>query len=223
MIGYHASWLGLTSLFKRTHPPPYLKYSCPPLTRDRTAYALRSALNITTPQQRTSSYQKSYYPQTIKDWNSLPRILRLAPSIDSFKEGHKSMTGCKANPLFHHSSSKAEINLTRIRLGLSGLSAQRFDYKHIDDPSCPTCGAKSEDPEHFFLTCPTFSQARINLLQNVTDKLHEYDIDIDYRKKSFRSALINSLLKGSECLSHETNIYIMNQAQLFIKDSRRFP
>ena len=94
--------------------PPYLKESCPPLTRDRTAYALRSALNITTPQQRTATYQKPFYPQTIRDWNSLPRNLRTATSIDAFKEGQKSKTGFKVNTLFHHNSSKAAINLTRI-------------------------------------------------------------------------------------------------------------
>ena len=203
--------------------PPYLTESCPPLTRDRTSYTLRSAINITTPQQRTATYQNSFYPQTIKDWNSLSRNLRLATSIDTFKEGLKSMTGCKANPLFHHNSTKSDIDLTRVRLGLSALSAQRFEYKHIKDPRCLNCGAKSEDPEHFFLTCPTFSIPRITLLLNVTGKLHEYDIEIDFRKKSFRSAFINSLLKGSDCLSHETNLYIMNQAKTFIKDSRRFP
>jgi hypothetical protein len=203
--------------------PPYLKESCPPLTRDRTAYALRSALNITTPHQRTTTYQKSFYPQTIRDWNSLPRKLRMATSIDTFKEGQKSTTGFKVNTLFHHNSSKAAIDLTRIRLGLSGLSAQRHDYNHIDDPRCLTCGAKSEDPQHFFLTCPTYSNPRPALLQPVTDILDEHGIEIDFRKRSFRIALVNTLLKGSECLSQETNKFILNQSQTFIKNSHRFP
>jgi hypothetical protein len=203
--------------------PNYLKNACPPLTRDRTNYDLRSALNITTPQQRTSSYQNSYYPQTIKDWNSLPRNQRLAPSIDTFKERQKSVAGFKTNKLFHHNSNKAAIDLTRIRLGLSGLSAQRFDYNHIKDPKCLTCGAKSEDAQHYFLTCPTYAQARHTFLQNVTNILNELDIEIDFNNQTFRRSLIETLVKGSEYLSHESNVFIMLQAQLFIKESRRFP
>jgi hypothetical protein len=203
--------------------PPYLKEACPPLTRDRTAYVLRSALNITTPQQRTTSYQKSFYPQTIKDWNGLPTKTRTAPSLDTFKEGQKSWSGFKTNRLFHHDSSKSAIDLTCIRLGLSGLSSQRHDYKHIDDPKCQTCGAISEDPQHFFLTCPTYSLPRPSLLQKVSDILHKYDIEMDFRKKSFRISFINTLLKGSECLTQEDNTYVMKQAQIFIKESKRFP
>jgi hypothetical protein len=203
--------------------PPYLKEACPPLTRDRTTYNLRSASNITTPHQRTTQYQKSFYPQTIKDWNSLPTDTRTTTSLDSFKESRKSMTGFKTNTLFHHDTSKAAIDLTRIRLGLSGLSAQRHDYNHIDDPKCLTCGSTTEDPQHYFLTCPTYSTARPSLLQNVSDILHKYDIAIDFRKRFFRLAFIDTLLKGSECLSHEDNIYILKQTQIFIRESRRFP
>jgi hypothetical protein len=203
--------------------PLYLKEACPPLTRDRTNYILRSALNITTPQQRTTCYQKSFYPQTIKEWNSLPRNQRLTTSLDSFKESQKAKAGFKNNKLFHHNSSKAAIDLTRIRLGLSGLSAQRFDYNHINDPRCLTCGARSEDPQHFFLTCPTYAHARHAFLQNVSEILHELDIEIDFNKRSFRNSLIETLLKGSEYLNHGSNVYIMLQAQNFIKESRRFP
>jgi hypothetical protein len=203
--------------------PSYLKHACPPLTRDRTTYDLRSALNITTPQQRTTSYQNSFYPQTIKDWNSLPRNQRLATSIDSFKEKQKPTSGFKTNKLFHHDSSKAAIDLTRIQLGLSGLSAQRFNYNHINDPRCLTCGAKSEDPQHFFLTCPTYTQTRHTFLQNLPNILNELDIEIDFNKRTFRKSLIETLLKGSEYLSHESNVLIMLQAQIFIKDSHRFP
>jgi hypothetical protein len=146
------------------------------------------------------------------------------PSLDSFKSSQKASSGFKSNTLFHHDQSKAAIDPTRIRLGLSGLSAQRHDYHHIPDPKCLTCGAPSEDPEHFFLTCPTYSTPRPILLQNATDILHEYDdFDIDFRKRAFRETFINALIKGSEYLSHESNIHIMTLAQNFIKDSRRFP
>jgi hypothetical protein len=41
--------------------PPYLTEMCPPLTRDRTVYNLRSGENITTPQIKTATFQKSFF------------------------------------------------------------------------------------------------------------------------------------------------------------------
>ena len=133
--------------------PPYLTNACPQLTRDRTCYNLRSGMDVTAPQTRTATYQKSFFPQTIKDWNSLGRTVREVDNITKFKDHLKTNTGYKTNKLYQHSISKSAINQTRMRLGLSGLSSQRFDYKHIDDPKCLTCNAKIEDPEHYFLTC----------------------------------------------------------------------
>jgi hypothetical protein len=140
--------------------PPYLTNLCPPLTRDRTLYNLRSNMNITTPQQRTATYQNSFFPQTIKDWNNLDRASRTLPSIGSFKEFLRKSTGLNTNKLFHHDSSKAAISQTRMRLGLSGLSSHRHDYNHINNPKCLTCSAKKEDPTHYFLLCPTFATHR---------------------------------------------------------------
>jgi hypothetical protein len=123
--------------------PPYLEAICPPLTRDRTDYNLRTGLNVTVPQQRTTTYHNSFIPQTIKDWNELSNTFRQAVSLDVFKDLLKHLAGFKINKLFHHESNKAAINLTRIRLGLSGLSSQRHDYNHIDNRKCTPCGAKS--------------------------------------------------------------------------------
>ena len=108
----------------------------PPLTRDRTNYNLRSGMNITTPQIRTTTYQKSFFPNSIKDWNELDMSARGCPSIDSFKEYQKKNCGFKVNSLFNKYSTKESINQSRIRLGLSGLSSQRHDYNHIDSPKC---------------------------------------------------------------------------------------
>jgi hypothetical protein len=202
--------------------PPYLTDACPPLTRDRTSYNLRNSMHISVPQQRTASYQKSFYPQTINDWNNLDIKIRNLTSIDSFKEHLKISSSPKPNPLFHHDSSKSAINLTRIRLGLSGLCAQRYNYKHIQDPSCPTCNAPKEDPIHYFLLCPTYNVQRRNFLLDICEILYSNDIEVDFNRKVFRTFLINTILKGSNVLTKPENERILSICQIFITQTHRF-
>jgi hypothetical protein len=203
--------------------PPYLKNICPPLTRNRTEYNLRTGMNITVPFQRTTTYQKSYFPQTIKDWNNLDINFRQSPSIENFKDKIKATSNQKPNPLYHHNNSKAAINQTRMRLGLSALSSQRFNYKHIDDPKCNYCNARVEDPCHFFMTCPNFALHRPELMINACGILFKYDIQVDFRKQRFRNFFIETILGGSTVLTPADNKALMNLCQNYIRESQRFP
>jgi hypothetical protein len=202
--------------------PPYLSGACPPLTRDRTYYNLRNDMNITIPPIRTTTYQNSFFPQTITDWNQLDRKIRDLPSINSFKDTLKLTSSPKPNPLFHHNSSKAAINQTRLRLGLSALSSHRHQYKHIPNPKCPTCDAPKEDLVHYFLTCPTYSAQRKNFLLDICDILYINKIDIDFRKRLFRTFLVDIVLNGSSVLTKPENESIMYITQTFIRESHRF-
>jgi hypothetical protein len=205
--------------------PTYLTNACPPLTRDRTPYNLRTGMNISTPPQRTTSYQSSYFPQSIKDWNGLEANLKGSVSLAAFKDCQKKKTDSKykTNHLFHHSNSKEAINHTRIRLGLSGLASQRFDYNHIDSPKCTRCPSKMEDPIHFFLTCPVFAIPRADLLQEVTDILHANDININFGNKFFREQFVELLLRGTTLIGEEENKQVIRSAQNYIKKTQRFP
>jgi hypothetical protein len=205
--------------------PNYLTNACPPLTRDRTKYNLRSGMNITTPQSRTTSFQKSYFPQSIRDWNELDPNLRGAVSLAAFKDCQKKQTKSKykTNHFFHHANSKEAINHTRIRLGLSGLASQRFNYNHIDSPKCTRCPAPKEDPIHFFLTCPIYAIPRADLLQEVTDIFHANDFIVNFGNKHFREQFVEILLRGTPLLGDEVNLQILKLAQTFIKKTQRFP
>ena len=143
-------------------------------------------MDITLPAQRTATYQNSFFPQTIKDWNSIDIAIRQTVSLESFKETQKLANPQKPNPLFHHNSSKPAINQTRIRLGLSGLSSQRNDYNHIPDPKFPSCNAKVENPTHFFLTCPTYTGPCHNLMLETCEILSKYNIQINFNHRLFR-------------------------------------
>jgi hypothetical protein len=203
--------------------PEYLKGRCPPLTNERTIYNLRTGMNITTPLPKTVTYQKSFFPQSIKDWNNLPQQTRESTSLSSFKDYQKKTTGYKTNPNYHHNSSNAAITHTRIRLGLSGLSSQRFNYNHIASPQCLTCGAANEDPTHYFLLCPTYAAPRPAFLEGICDILDDYEINIDFRRRRFRDKFIQLILKGSPCLNDVTTTRIFEITQTFIYDSKRFP
>jgi hypothetical protein len=211
-------------MFKIQHNliPRYLVDICPQLTRDRTTYNLRTGMNITTPLQKTTTYQKSFFPQSINDWNNLGPNLRGLNTIDSFKYHQKKLCGSKPNPLYHHNSSKAAINQTRIRLGLSGLSSQRFDYNHINDPRCLTCGAENEDPVHYFMLCRTYDGPRPKFLTDICDILTASDIEIDFRKRLFRNFFIETIIKGTNLLNEDANAKIFQITQHFIKESKRF-
>jgi hypothetical protein len=202
--------------------PFYLSNICPPLTRERTNYNLHTGRNITIPPIRTTTYHKSFFPNTIMNWNDLKDETRNLPSLDAFKDKQKKELNCKPNPLYHHDSSKAAINHSRIRLGLSGLCYQRFQYKHITDPKCPTCDAKSEDTTHFFLTCPTYTTQRHNFILDICEILLENDIEVDFTRKPFRTFFLNTVLKGSDELTEAENKRIIIATQNYICETHRF-
>jgi hypothetical protein len=203
--------------------PPYLRGLCPPLTRNRTDYNLRTGANITTPAQRTTTYQMSYFPQSIRDWNKLDIQTKTAKTISTFKNRLKAKAGPKSNPLFYHDNNNAAINQSRMRMGLSALSSQRFNYNHINSPRCLTCDARIEDPAHFFLTCTTYDAPRPTLLDGTCEILARANIEIDFTKKHFRVFIIKAMLSGSTILSENENKEIMELARTFIHESHRFP
>jgi hypothetical protein len=100
--------------------------------------------------------------------------------------------------------------------------SHRFDYNHVIDAKCPTCDAKVEDPEHYFLLCPTYAAARPHLLQGVSDILHLHNIGLDFRRKHSREFVISTLLKGSSLLDFAENINVFSLVQNYIQETHRF-
>ena len=203
--------------------PSYLTGACPPLTRDRTPYDLRSGHNITAPQTKTTCYQKSFFPASVKNWNDLEINQREVKTVDTFKEHLKKSSGYVINKLFHHFSDKTAINHTRMRLGLSGLASHRCDYKHIVDPKCTRCNAKEEDPHHFFLICKQYVAHRDIFLDGICNILYANNIEVNFLKQNFRNFLVSTLLNGSLLLTEEENIEIFKITQNYIRNTQRFP
>jgi hypothetical protein len=214
----------LNLMYKIQHglSPNYLTNLCPPLTRDRTEYNLRTGMNISAPLQRTTTYQKSFFPQTISDWNSLSSNVREIPTLDSFKDTLKKLTNPKPNKLYHHNNSQEAINHTRMRMGLSGLSAHRFEYNHIDDPKCLNCNRGTESTLHYLILCPAYQEPRQIFLSDICDVLTRNNLEIDFLNIHFRNYLVDTCLRGDTNLDFPSNLEIFEITQKFVKESHRF-
>jgi hypothetical protein len=155
---------------------------CPPLVGEITNYNLRNSQAIQQPQVRTESYRKSFFPSAINIWNSLDLSLRNAPSLNSFKYRLKSNPRYVSNNLYSRQTGRSAVHQTRMRLGLSALNDQRYDYGLIEDRQCPNCRNGTEDVIHFFFECPVYAAARTALFLGLNHL--NIDNDISRRKKN---------------------------------------
>ena len=100
--------------------------------------------------------------------------LRSSSSIEHFKLNLKKTT----TPFFPHLYSrfigKAAVNHTRIRLELSALNFQRFQYNFGNNMSCDKCGARREDAAHLLFHCPAYAVPRQSFSHYITFYLTIY-------------------------------------------------
>jgi hypothetical protein len=171
---------------------------------------------------RRTDYFNSFYPSSIRLWNNLDRNIKSRDSIDTFKYHLKKAKCRKKKKLYSKFNGVGAINQTRMRLGLSGLKAQWFEYKHVLLPTCDLCGARREDELHYFLQCRTFAPMRTILLDDVKTLYHQKHIPLDLTRTLVQKKLVSCLLNGDERLSESENIVLFNTVQQFIKASKRF-
>ena len=65
--------------------PDYLRDHLPPLVHETTSYNLRNANHIQTLASNANLFYNSFFPSTIRAWNSLSDDIKQAPSVASFK------------------------------------------------------------------------------------------------------------------------------------------
>lgn len=130
--------------------PSYLT-SLVPLTRNEsTGRVLRNHANISTPSDRLTTYNNSFFPSTISAWNALPAAVRTPPNISSIKHHNHTTT-----PITYISKSnlRASIIYCQMRYSCSPLNDHLFRRHIFTDPTCP-CSLAPETTCHFFLHCP---------------------------------------------------------------------
>ena len=71
--------------------PAYLVELLPDTVDKRTCRSLRSGENLTLFSCCTEKFKQSFFPSTVKLWNSLQTELRTSASLSAFKKGIKSI------------------------------------------------------------------------------------------------------------------------------------
>ena len=138
--------------------PVYLSDLIPPRISDITDYCLRDCSRFQTKKCNTVTYEKSFLPDTVKLWNSLPDNVKQSETLGSFKK--------KINqyPISNHfdlnfGSRFCQIIHSRLRLGCSDLNAHKFE-RHISSFANCSCGYQLEDCLHFFFVCNKYTELR---------------------------------------------------------------
>jgi hypothetical protein len=197
----------LTTMYKIEHnaAPDYLKESIP--VSNAQPYELRNADDIPGVRTRTATFQNSFYPKTIREWNSLDPEIRQMPSVQSFKAKLKE-TKHKPPDWFYAGDRRWAIIHARLRLLCSSLNDHLYSQLHVvDSPEC-ACGNQRETAKHFLLECPLFSIERDIMLQGL-------------RALGFDSSCKN-LLYGSLDYTKDVNCKAFLLIQEFICMSGRF-
>jgi hypothetical protein len=161
-------------------------------------------------------------PSTIRSWNKLDRDIKNQNTSESFKYHLKKTKSLKKNKLYPSFNGTSAINHTRMRLGLSGLKAQRHAYNHVAHPTCDYCGGRRDDEMHYLLQCHVFNVMRIPMLDAVRALYLTKNIRRDMSRTIVQKELVQCLLHGDARLTEPENIVLFGLVQQFIGASKRF-
>ena len=115
---------------------------------------------------RLETFSKSFFPSTIRSWNSLDPNFKSIQTTSKFKQILRANL-FKVSNYYLLGSRKCNIIHTRLRHQCSSLGADLFRANIISDPSC-ACGCPSEDAIHYLLECPLYTNSRMQLIMSIT-------------------------------------------------------
>ena len=196
--------------------PPYLKSLIPqPVTY---LFGLRSDNILHDFLCRTLHFSNSFFPESVKNWNSIGVEFRSIDTISNFKTQIRKLFVPTKKSIFDTHHPVGIKRIFQLRLGLSPLKQHKSDHKFEDTPSplC-NCGIGTEDTEHFLLICPLFSRQRLPFLRRINDILALKNIEFPYFQ-----ALLRICLYGHSELNDSENREILKATIKFILDSNRF-
>ncbi len=180
--------------------PEYLRKLVPKTVGERSGYVLRNANDLTTIKTKKVKVYNSFVPKTVREWNNLDSNYRYAPSLSSFKASYKNGMLRSPNPCHLIELGDANIQHTRMRLGLSHLKLHLFTHNLIADPTCG-CGLEAESTDHYILRCPEFVMARIEMYHTMLDSL-DHSLLTGLKRDS---DIVDLFLHGHKDLSHDKN------------------
>ena len=111
-----------------------------PLVQDCNPYRLRNSSDIRTMYTNTNLFSNSFYPSTIREWNSLAQEIEDASSVASFKYQLKRETRNRAPPKYYSAGSRqGQFFHARLGMQCSSLNVDLYRKNMIPSPSC-SCG-----------------------------------------------------------------------------------
>lgn len=177
----------------------------PPNATTQHSYNTRSREHLLRPPIATTSFEKSFFPSTIKTWNELPQNVKECKNLETFKELITPDTTA-VSPHYYVGQRKYQIYHTRIRLQNCDLNKYLFDRNLRDTPSC-VCGQPAEDAHHFFFECVNYVIQRTEMFGKLT---------------FINNPTLTDLLKGREDLTVDENKNLFTIVQTFIRKTKRF-
>ena len=182
--------------------PNYLSDLLPPLVGDNNPYSLRNANDIQSFRARTNLFFNSFFPSTIRAWNSLPQDIKDANTVTSFK--YRLSRNRQLPPKYYSTGSRiGQILHARLRMECSSLNSHLYSKNIVPSPSCD-CG-DFESPYHFLFRCPRYTADRNTYLYDCLQTHSTHD-----------------LLHGKETATDEENQIMFLHVQDFIVRSKRF-
>ena len=183
----------------------------PPTVAESNNYNLRNRHNISQPANRLSSYQNSFFPSTIKTWNTLDLNIREVPTFFTFKKRlqFKYFRNKKIPCYFSSGDRYLNVLQSRLRNRCSALNSDLYRANLIPNALC-SCGKSDETAKHFLLHCKNYIVQRNIFLIGIREISNDLPIDE------------LTLLFGNEILNDEKNTKMFLQVQKFIQDTGRF-
>jgi len=213
----HAKYI-MTYKIVNNLAPPYLSSLLPSSRGNAQRYNLRNNWDLTLLPTRLESFRKSFIPSAITLWNSLAEDIRNCPSVASFKKRTKaSVVKCKAYTM---GTGTGSINLTRIRLNMSGLNYHLHTIGVKDTNFCMCDNSSIEDPTHFLWLCPLYDIYRQSLVLKLLD-LNNQSMDAAMEDASLHE-LTNIVVNGHINNTATENRDIFICVEQYITETKRF-
>ena len=206
------------NLFHKIHlheTRPLIKTCMPKLDFEKTCLT-RSKGGYIPEKFKSTTFEKSFFPNTLKLWNSLPKDVQYKDLFD-FKICIKDKLKPQRYKHFSKGSKLGNTLLTRIRVGRSNLKQHKFTIGLSESPQC-LCMFKTESPEHYFLDCFLYLPERQKLLTLVEHYVPKFS---RLNKKQKTEIILRGVdIKNEDLI--KTNIILTKAVQNFIISTNRF-
>jgi len=178
----------------------------------------RSISRLCIPKCKSTKFKNSFFPLTVKYWNSLPNEIKSnSTSVLHFKSKISIAIGPSSTnfKVFNKFSGFYGSTLSQMRLGLSYLRGDLFAFHLTENPMCPLCLDAYESSIHYICECPVLQDPRALLKSSLATLIPAIS---DLNNKN----LTKLCLFGSNNVSFEVNVSILKFTIAFVKSSNRF-